>query len=57
MTEGTRGDGRKGPGHSSGALTGFGGDDRRVPMLKILGILPNSKTVAFFTFTETFVQK
>lgn len=36
MAEGTRG-GRKGPGHSSGALTGFGGVDGKVPILKILG--------------------
>ncbi|KAF8500437.1 hypothetical protein F5888DRAFT_1888530 [Russula emetica] len=37
MTEGTRGEGRKGPGHSSGALTGFEGVDGKVLILKILG--------------------
>lgn len=37
MTEGTRGEGRKGPGHSSGALTGFGGVDGIVLIPKILG--------------------
>jgi hypothetical protein len=57
MTEGTRGEWRKGPGHPSGALTGFGGVDGKVLILKILGISPNSKTVACLTFAETFVQK
>jgi len=37
MTEGTRGEGRKGPGHSSEALTGFRGVDGKVLILKILG--------------------
>jgi hypothetical protein len=37
MAEGTRGEGRKGPGHSSRALTGFGGVDGKVLILKILG--------------------
>lgn len=43
MTEGTRGEGRKGPGHSSEALTGWCVDGK-VLILEILGILPNSKT-------------
>jgi len=36
MAEGTRG-GRKGPGHSPGVLTGFGGVDGKVLIPKILG--------------------
>lgn len=49
MTEGTRGGGWKGPGHSSGALTGFGGVDGKVPILKILGNIQIQRQSHFLT--------